>query len=115
LQVFFLQNDYDLAFEFHVNKSFKKYFYPPKIIYLLVLLFKNLSILLLTLLLCMFYHAFTLGQNHIFLIEKKLLKKLCINDMLVYLQAFMAITFHFILLLFTNIDFNFQIVKEKLV
>jgi hypothetical protein len=35
--------------------------------------------------------------------------------MLVYLQAFMAITFHFILLLFTNIDFNFQIVKEKLV
>jgi hypothetical protein len=33
--------------------------------------------------------------------------------MLVYLQAFIVVAFHFILLLFTNIDFNFQIVKKN--
>jgi hypothetical protein len=35
--------------------------------------------------------------------------------MLIYLQDFMGITFHFILRLFTNIDFNFQFVNFFLV
>ncbi len=117
LQVFFSKNDYDLAFEFHVNKN-SKIMYPkinkiPLKNLLVSLLIQRFQYFVTCTTFVYILPCFHPRTKSYILDFKKLIKKLCNNDMFVYLQAFMAITFHFILLLFTNIDFNFQITLEK--